>query len=116
MPSAPVIVDGRSKIRTAEVLRHVDAQNLRDAAGQMIESVVKSILRKEDMGGTYMDTLFEKMNSMYHLDQTDLSAESGKKDLGPLPQTAVILLGTLAVTWVLIIAYVLAGMLRKKRH
>ena len=90
--------------------------SLRDAAGQMIESVVKSILRKEDMGGSYMDTLFEKMNSMYHLDQTDLSAESGKKDLGPLPQTAVILLGTLAVTWVLIIAYVLAGMLRKKRH
>lgn len=92
--------------------------SLRDAAGQMIENVTKSVNRKEEINDAYMEELFNDMTSLYRLDQggekSDLSG-GGKTDLGPLPATAVILLATLAVAWVLIILYVVLSTKKKKR-
>lgn len=47
--------------------------SLREASGAMIESVAKSVKRKEVIDNAYMDTLFEKMYSQYHLDQINMS-------------------------------------------
>ena len=75
--------------------------SLRDAAGQMIEEVTKSVRRKQTVDEAYMQKLFSDVNSLYRLDQISVSSD-GPRDLGPLPQTAVLLLGALAVAWVLI--------------
>ena len=75
--------------------------SVRDAAGQMIESVTKSVRRKETIDDAYLDELFRDMTSLYHLDSLDTAA-SGKADLGPLPVPSRILLITLAVVWVLL--------------
>lgn len=83
--------------------------SLRDASGQMIENTAKSVRRGGVVDDAYLDTLFEDVKSMYHLD------EYGKKDLGPLPQTSVTLLTTLGVTWVLIGAYVVYGAVKRKK-
>ncbi len=88
--------------------------SLRDAAGQMIENVTKSIRRKQTVDETYMETLYADMTSLYRLDQLDV-ANSGKKHLGELPKAAVALLSTLAITWVCIILYVLKELLKKKK-
>lgn len=91
--------------------------SLRDAAGQMIENVAKSTRRKQEVNEAYMDKLYDDITSLYHLGesgQNDAEA-SGKQEFGPLPRTAVLLLGALAAAWILIIIYMAAEMLKKKK-
>ena len=87
--------------------------SLRDAAGQLIENTAKSVRRGETVDEAYWDSLFDEVKALYHLDETSASA-SGPADLGPLPQTAVILLGSLAAAWILILVWVVLSA-RKKR-
>ena len=90
--------------------------SLRDASGQMIESVVKSTRRGETVDDAYLDKLFDDVTALYHLDDASRTASSGPADLGPLPGTAVALLSALGTAWVLIGAAVLVGRLRKKSN
>ncbi len=92
--------------------------SLRDAAGQMIETTVKSVRRKQTVDGAYMEKLYADMSSLYRLDQIERQngMSSGRDDLGKLPRTAVILLVSLAGVWGLILLYVAAGFLGKKKR
>ena len=87
--------------------------SLRDAAGQMIESVAKSTRRKQTVDDAYLDNLFAEMNSLFRLDQ--LEAGGGERDLGPLPGTAVLLLSLLGAAWLGIGSYCLALQIKKKK-
>lgn len=92
--------------------------SLRDAAGQLIENVTKSVRRKQEVNDEYMEKLFEEVTSLYHLDQggsTDVSGSGKKEDLGELPSTAVILLVSLAGAWILIILYLIYGAVKRKK-
>ncbi len=88
--------------------------SLRDASGQMIENVAKSIRRKETVDDAYLDKLFEDVSSLYRLDQIQTSA-AGKRELGPLPATATALLSALGIAWILIIAYVCRELIKKRK-
>ena len=89
--------------------------SLRDAAGQMIEDVTKSVRRKQTVDEAYMQKLFSDVNSLYRLDQISAAGAGGPRDLGPLPQTAVILLSSLVIAWVLIGVFTLVSTIRKKK-
>ena len=89
--------------------------SLRDAAGHMIESVVKSTRRKENVDDAYFEKLYADTESLYRLDQLSGGGGMGKEELGPLPTTAVALLSALAAAWVLIIIYFVAGVIKKKK-
>ena len=89
--------------------------SLRDAAGQLIESVTKSVRRKQEIDDAYIDKLYSDVTSLYHLDQISSDQSSGKKELGPLPAESRILLGSLAVVWGLILLYLLLERLKKKK-
>ncbi len=88
--------------------------SLRDAAGHLIESVAKSMRRKETVDDAYMEKLYSDTRALYHLE--DLSGASGKVDQGPLPAGAKALLITLGVVWALILLYVITEQVRKKRN
>ncbi len=88
--------------------------SLRDASGQMIENVAKSIRRKETVDDAYLDKLFEDVSSLYRLDQIQTSA-AGKRELGSLPATATALLSALGIAWILIIAYVCRELVKKRK-
>ena len=90
--------------------------SLRDAAGQMIEEVTKSVRRKQTVDEAYMDKLFSNVNSLYRLDQISASDADGPAELGPLPHTAVLLLGALAAAWVLIALFAGIGAIRKRKQ
>ncbi len=93
--------------------------SLRDASGQMIENVTKSIRRSETVDDAYIDKLYSDVTSLYRLDKLGAqSGEAGKTELGPLPTTAALLLGALALAWLGIGAYVGLGALKnsKKIH
>ena len=80
--------------------------SLREAAGQLIENTCKSTRRKETIDDEYFRKLYSDLNLLYHLDDASLTL-GGPKDLGPLPFEAKLLLGSLGVSWVLIISYVI---------
>lgn len=86
--------------------------SLRDASGQLIENVTKSIKRKETVDDTYINNLYRDITSLYRLGEATTSAY-GKKDLGPLPTTSIILLAVLVVTWILIFIYFCRGEIKK---
>ncbi len=91
--------------------------SLRDAAGQMIENVTKSVNRKETIDEAYMEKLYRDVSSLYRLQNT-MQTTSDKRDLGALPPMAVALLAGLGITWLMIGAYVVQSALRnhKKRQ
>ncbi len=87
--------------------------SLRDASGQLIENVTKSIKRKQTVDDAYIEKLYEDVTSLYHLDSLG-SAASTDKNLGPLPSTSKALIGILIGVWVLIGLYVLNEERKKK--
>lgn len=90
--------------------------SLRDAAGQMIENVTKSVKRKEDINDSYMEELFSDMNALYRLDsQGQQTSVSGEKDLGPLPAGAVALVAALAIVWCIMLIYVAITVIKRKK-
>jgi multiple sugar transport system substrate-binding protein len=93
--------------------------SVRDAAGQMIENVTKSIRRKETVDAAYMEKLEKDITSLYRLDRLGSASQdkdssnaggSGKntgadKSLGALPSASKALIATLCVVWVLLAGY-----------
>ena len=96
----------------------VGSASLRDAAGQLVESTVKSSRRGQEIDDEYIDKLYSDTASLYRLDQMGSQsslATANKADLGELPGTAKKLLGALAAAWILIILYVIFQMMKKRR-
>ena len=89
--------------------------SLRDAAGQLIESTVKSIRRKETVDDAYFEKLYSTVRSLYNLDKIKVDASAGKSALGPLPGTSVALICTLGSVWAVIAAVFIIAKVRKKR-
>ena len=90
--------------------------SLRDAAGQMIENVTKSVKRKEEINDGYMEELFSDMNALYRLDsQGQQTSVSGEKDLGPLPAGAAALIAALVIVWCLMLLYVVLTVIKRKK-
>ncbi len=87
--------------------------SLRDAAGQMIENVTKSVNRKQEVNEAYLDKLFADVTSLYRLDQIESSG--GKQTITGIPTEAAALLGTLGAVWLGILVYVALEALKKKK-
>lgn len=115
------------KIKAARLLlSHIDdtfvtpvfngSASLRDAAGQLIETVSKSVRRKKEVNDDFIQSMYRDVTSLYHLDQIDASSSGGKADLGPLPDTAIALLGGLIATWILILLYIFTQIGKKRRR
>ena len=84
--------------------------SLRDASGQLIENVAKSVRRKKTIDDSYMEELYEDVASLYRLNTGVAEGEMvgmQKQELGPLPMEAKVLIGTLGVVWVGILLYIL---------
>ena len=86
--------------------------SLRNAAGHLIESVTKSMRRKETVDETYFEKLRTDTVTLYKLDQKSIAERA---DLGELPTMSKILIGVLGGTWVLIGFYVAAEMVKKRK-
>lgn len=87
--------------------------SLRDAAGALIEDVVKSKRRGETVDDAYMENLFEVSISHNHLNLEGTG--DGKQTFGKLPTTSIWLIVLILFAWVLMGAYILWDFL-SKRH
>lgn len=88
--------------------------SLREASGQMIENVAKSIRRKETVDDAYMDKLFNDMVSLYRLDSTRKSGVEVEKDLGALPSTAKALIAAIVAAWIGIAIFYVGSLVKNK--
>ncbi len=86
--------------------------SLRDAAGQLIEKVTKSVRRNETVDDAYMEKLYDDVNSLYRLDQRSGTSSAEKRDFGPLPSEAVVLITVLGAVWLGILAYICYGKIK----
>ena len=109
-----LLLDNISNTFTTPVFN--GSASLRDAAGSLIESVTKSVRRRETIDDAYLDKLFDDTTSLYRLDQLVTgTGNAGKADLGPLPAEAKALIAALIVAWILIGLYALRDYRRQKR-
>ncbi len=91
--------------------------SVRDAAGQLVENVTKSVKRKKTVDDAFIDQLYEDVKALYHLDQgAGRAGAGGKADLGKLPVPSVVLLTVLVLAWILIGAYALKERLSRKEN
>ena len=90
--------------------------SLRDAAGQLIESVNTGVKRKKTVDDAFLDELFSDTTSLYRLDQIGGGVSGGKRDLGPLPAGAVALIAALVCVWLLLGVYTLKGYLKSRKN
>ena len=101
------------KIKASELLMaHLDdtfvtpvfngSASLRDGAGQLIESTVKSVRRGETVDDAYISKLYSDVTSLYRLKRGSTTTGE-KEELGPLPVTAKLLLGSLITVWVILL-------------
>ena len=81
--------------------------SLRNAAGQLIESVNKSVRRGQAVNDGYLESLYSEMTSLYRLDQT---AET----LGRLPTESILLICALALCWLGMGVYVVLNKIKRK--
>jgi multiple sugar transport system substrate-binding protein len=88
--------------------------SLRDAAGQLIESTVRTVRRKEPVDEAYMDKLYDETYTAFHLDQIQVDGE-WKQDFGALPKTSVFLLTALGVTWAVLGIFAVGGVLKRRK-
>ena len=88
--------------------------SLRDAAGQLIESTVRTVRRKETVDDAYMEKLYEETYTAFHLDQIQVDGE-WKRNFGPLSGGAAVLLASLAGTWLILGTIALTGAVKKRK-
>ena len=113
LQAAQLLLDNTQNTFTTPVFN--GSASLRDAAGALIESVTKSVRRKQTVDDAYIAKLYDDTASLYRLNQS--SGRSGMTsggDLGPLPAGSKALLIALACVWALLGAYAIAGKLKKK--
>ena len=79
--------------------------SLRNAAGQLIENVTKSVRRGKDID---YPALYDEVTTLYHLD------EIIPKNEGPLPKNAIFLIAGLGVCWVGIITSIIFDVSKKR--
>ena len=87
--------------------------SLRNAAGQLIENVNKSVRRKQEVNEAYMEDLSEEVSALYRLDQISTSGQ--KVTFGPLPQASKVLIWTLAICWIAIPTYTFLNWNKKNK-
>jgi multiple sugar transport system substrate-binding protein len=91
--------------------------SLRNAAGQLVENVTKSVRRNQVVDEKYMENMFNDIFSLYRLDSLDpTNAKEGKKDLGEMPVQSKILLCSLGAIWIVLAIYTIYSKVKAKKQ
>ena len=88
---------------------------LRNVAGELIEETRKATERKQNIDEAFFEKTFNKMNSLYKLDQYSEEGFS-KQELGDLPPESAWLLSAIATIWFgLLIYFAITSFKSKKK-
>ena len=85
--------------------------SLRNAAGQLVENVTKSVRRGEKVDENYYETMYADVTALYRLDQ--IVADTSVREFHGLPIASVVLLVGLALCWICIGGYTAVSAMKK---
>lgn len=119
----------RVKIEAAQLLiNNVDktfvtpvfngSASLRNAAGQLVEDVTKSMRRNKTVDDMYFEKLYEDTISLYRLDQVQTGSGdsvAAKAGLGEMPAESVALIIVICGIWLLILLYLTILYIKNKQ-
>ena len=88
--------------------------SLRNAAGQLIENLVKHIRRGNSVNVFYYRSLYSEVSALYRLDQ--VSTERTVQEFGKLPDAAIALLVVLGACWLGIGGYSVARHIKNQKR
>lgn len=88
--------------------------NLRNAAGQLIEEVVKGCNRNKTVDDAFLEELYGDMQSLYHLGENDVG-DPEKRRFDALPTESMLLLSGIGIVWVGIGAYFVGNFVKNRR-
>ena len=113
--SSKLLIENTENTFTTPVFN--GSASLRNAAGALIEDVVKTVRRSQPINDEYYENLYADMISLYRLDQISREGDNAEKnlELGKLPAPSLILLISLATVWVFIGTYFLLSFIKKKK-
>ena len=90
--------------------------NLRNAAGELIEESAKRIRRKGIVDDEFINLTFQKMSTLYHLDEISVGNNAPVKiEFNGLPKQVVIGIWGLGAIWVFIGIYFVASLIKKHK-
>lgn len=90
--------------------------NLRNAAGQMIEEVAKSIRRKQTVDEDYIEALYDKMSTLYHLNELSASVAGPTRiDFEGISGESVVLIASVAGAWLILGALFIFNLVKKTK-
>ena len=87
---------------------------LRNVAGELIEETRKATERKQSIDEAFFEKTFNKMNSLYKLDQYSDNGFS-KQPLGELPEESALLLYSILATWLALLVYFTITLIKRKK-
>jgi len=86
--------------------------SLRNAAGYLVESVTKSMRRKETVDDAYFEKLYRDVAALYRLE--DYAGNTAEEE--GLPAVSIGLLATLGTLWVIMGTYVTVSYVKKRKN
>ena len=90
--------------------------NLRNAAGQMIEEVAKSVRRGQEIDGEYIEALYGRMSTLYHLEEISASEEGPSKiDFDGIPKESTVLIAAVGGVWLILGVYFVFTLVKKNK-
>ena len=115
--AAKLLLSNQANTFVTPVFNH--SADLRNAAGQLSEEVVKSNNRREEVNDAYIDALYGRVTKLYGLDEIEVRTDEGeasqKQELGPMPGGSIALLTVLGVVWIALIAYFIRDKMKNRR-
>ena len=89
--------------------------SLRNAAGQLIEEVVKAVRRNKVIDDEFIASLYEQITSLYKLNEINRDPSNIAK-LGPLPKESVALISILSASWISLGVFCTVEMVKKGKQ
>lgn len=88
--------------------------SVREAAGELVENVTRSVRRKKTVDDAFIQQLYEDTAALKHLDQITVSGTETRAT-GALPKASKVLLISLVIVWIALIGIYATRLILKKK-
>jgi len=87
--------------------------SLRNAAGQLVENVTKTVRRKKELN---YQNIYNEVSALYRLDQIQVNQSGENEKMEPLPAKSIALLITLGACWLAMATFAGIKVLKKRKN
>ena len=90
--------------------------SVREAAGELVENVTRSVRRKKTVDDAFIEQLYKDTSALKHLDQIAVTERAADRTEGKLPTASRVLLIAVIITWVCLAGIYLFRRIQSKQE